>query len=69
LATFCEQYSLDESTAVKISCGFGSIICKEILGCDISTADGMRKAEEEGLFDSICKEFVRDSVQILKELI
>jgi C_GCAxxG_C_C family probable redox protein len=47
----------------------GSIICKELLGYDLSTEEGERKAEEEGLFETICPKFVQHAADILIELI
>lgn len=47
----------------------GSIDCRELLGCDISTADGMKKAQEEGLFDSVCPKMVREAAEILEEML
>jgi C_GCAxxG_C_C family probable redox protein len=47
----------------------GSIICKELLGYDLSTEEGERKAEEKGLFETICPKFVQHAADILIELI
>ena len=47
----------------------GSVVCKELLGCDISTPDGMKKAGKDGLFDSVCPKMVREAVDILEEML
>jgi len=47
----------------------GSVACKQLLGCDISTPDGMKKAQKDGLFDSICPRMVRDASEILEEML
>jgi len=47
----------------------GSIKCRELLGCDLSTPEGLQRAREQGLFSTRCREFVRDSAQIVAELI
>lgn len=47
----------------------GSYICKEILGYDISTADGMKNASEKNLFNDICPKMVESAVKILEEII
>lgn len=44
---------------------YGSIECKELLGVDISTAEGQTLAKEKGLFDSKCPKLVEDAVDIL----
>jgi C_GCAxxG_C_C family probable redox protein len=64
-----ETYSMVREFADRFNKRHGSIICREILGYDISTESGLRKAGEEGLFESVCGECVRDAVQILEELI
>lgn len=46
-----------------------AIICKELLECDISTAKGMQSAEEKGVFESRCPNFVRDAAGIIEKLL
>ena len=47
----------------------GSVVCKDLLGCDISTPDGMKKAQDDGLFDSVCPKMVREASEILEEML
>jgi C_GCAxxG_C_C family probable redox protein len=46
-----------------------SIVCRELLGCDISKPEGVMAAKENGLFTSICPKMVREAVEILDEMI
>ncbi|WP_041082379.1 C-GCAxxG-C-C family protein [Thermotoga profunda] len=46
----------------------GSIMCKDLLGYDISTSEGLQKAREANLFKTICPKYVRDSCQILEKM-
>ncbi len=46
----------------------GSVICRELLGCDISTPDGMKHAQDQNLFKTICVKMVEDSARILEAL-
>lgn len=46
-----------------------SIVCRELLGCDISTPKGVLAAKENGLFTSVCPKMVRQAVEILNEMI
>ena len=48
---------------------FGSIICKELLGNDLSTEDGYKKAEDEGLFETLCPKFVRHAAELVETVI
>lgn len=44
------------------------IMCRELLGCDLSTPEGMKEAQDKGLFSSICPGMVREAVEILEEM-
>ena len=46
----------------------GSIVCKELLGCDISTPEGDKKFESEDLHNKICCGLVKDAVQIVEKI-
>ncbi|MCL2136495.1 MAG: C-GCAxxG-C-C family protein [Coriobacteriia bacterium] len=46
----------------------GSIVCRELLECDVSTDAGRSKAESENLFTTICVDFVKSAVELLEEL-
>ncbi|UCD49266.1 MAG: C_GCAxxG_C_C family protein [Phycisphaerales bacterium] len=45
-----------------------SVVCKELLGCDISTPAGAQKATQEGLFRTICPKLVQDAAEILEAM-
>lgn len=47
----------------------GSIICKDLLGYDISTPEGMKNSEEKKLFDTLCPDFVHSAVTIIEEIL
>jgi len=46
----------------------GSLVCRELLGCDISTAEGKRQAQERNLFKTTCVKMVEDAAMILEEM-
>ena len=46
-----------------------SIVCRELLGCDISKPEGIAYAKENGLFTSVCPKMVRETAEILDEMI
>jgi len=48
---------------------FGSIICKELLGHDLSTENGQKNAEDEGLFENLCPRFVHLASELVEDLI
>jgi len=44
------------------------IICRDILGCDISTPEGKQKARDEKLFTTVCVNMVANASSILEDL-
>ncbi len=44
----------------------GSLICKELVGCDISTPEGQVKAKEKNAFNEFCPHFVATACAILE---
>ncbi len=45
-----------------------SVTCRELLGCDLTTPEGMKEAQDKGLFSMICPRMVQDAVEILEEM-
>lgn len=72
----CEQrdgrdnvYALIRGFAAKFQERNHTIVCKELLGCDISTAEGLQRATKEGLFRTICPKVVQDAAEILETML
>jgi C_GCAxxG_C_C family probable redox protein len=64
-----KTYRLVKEFAEQFKVRNGSINCTELLGCDLSTPEGMQRAKERGLFTTVCPKFVQDAAEILEELI
>ena len=47
----------------------GSVMCKDLLGCDIGRPTGRKMAKEKDLHTTLCLNFVRDSAEILEDLL
>lgn len=47
----------------------GATACKELLGCDVSTAEGFKTAKHDKYFKKRCPKFVQDAVEILEEIL
>lgn len=47
----------------------GSIICRDLLGVDIATDEGLMKALETNIFRTVCPRFVRDAAEILEGIL
>ena len=46
-----------------------SLVCRELLGCDISTPSGLEEAKRNQLFATVCVKLVRDAAEILEEML
>ena len=64
-----KTYELVGEFVTRFKDRHGSIVCKELLGCDLSNDDGLTTAREKGLFDTLCPQFVRDATEILEEIL
>jgi C_GCAxxG_C_C family probable redox protein len=47
----------------------GTTDCRDLLGCDISTAEGSQIAKEKKLFTTVCPRFVKDVSELLDAII
>ena len=63
------SYGLAREFAERFRKRHGSILCRELLGTDISTPEGLQAARARGLFKGICPILVRDSAEIVAELL
>lgn len=46
----------------------GGTVCARILGCDPSTAEGVKEARERGLFENVCTRAVACAVELVDEV-
>ena len=46
-----------------------TVLCRELLDCDISTPEGMKRAQQEKLIKKCCPKLIRDAAEILDQLI
>ena len=47
----------------------GSYICRDLLGCDISTEEGVKFARENNLFKEFCPKMVESACKLVEKLI
>ena len=45
-----------------------SVLCRELIACDISTPEGFKRAMDEKIIPTRCPKFVRDAAEILEEM-
>jgi C_GCAxxG_C_C family probable redox protein len=46
-----------------------TIVCKELLGCVLSTPEGAKMASEKNFHTTICPKFVADAAEILEKIL
>jgi C_GCAxxG_C_C family probable redox protein len=64
-----KTYKMIEEYTNRFKNRNNSVVCRELLSCNISTAEGMKEAQDKGLFSSICPRMVQDAVEILEEML
>ena len=64
-----KTYSLVREFIHQFKSRNGSIMCRELIGCDISTTEGLHTAREKKLFTSICPKYVRDAAEIIENIL
>jgi C_GCAxxG_C_C family probable redox protein len=62
-------YEAVTSFAHQFSRRHGSLLCRELLGCDISTPEGAKLAQEKGLFRTKCPRLVRDAAGLVEAML
>jgi len=61
-------YAMTQEYMDAFSERFGSTVCSAILGCDPSTAEGLKQARDNGLFEKVCLKAVGRAVELLEEM-
>jgi C_GCAxxG_C_C family probable redox protein len=53
----------------KFKVRYGSIVCRELLDCDMSTPEGLQKFKDRNLIETHCVKFVKDAVEMLETIL
>lgn len=62
-------YALAREFLERFKMQRGTLLCRELLGYDIGTPEGMQAAKDRGLFDSLCAGLVANAAEILEQLV
>jgi C_GCAxxG_C_C family probable redox protein len=46
----------------------GTMVCRELIDCDISTPQGLQHARDTNLFGTVCVNLVRDAADLLEDI-
>ncbi len=64
-----KAYALVKEFAKDFKARNGSIVCRELLGCDMGTPEGMRFAKAHRLTSTKCPKYVKDAAEIVERLL
>jgi len=64
-----KTYKLAQELVTRFRSRHGSMVCRELLGYDLSNPEGRKAAFDKGLFFTLCPHLVRDAVEILEQLL
>jgi C_GCAxxG_C_C family probable redox protein len=64
-----KTYELVQEFTRRFTSINGGIKCKELLGFDLSIPEDLNVVKEKQLFDILCPKFVKDSSNIIEELL
>jgi C_GCAxxG_C_C family probable redox protein len=59
-------YTLVREFADRFKKKQGAVECRELLGVDVGTPEGLKAAHERDLFSTRCNELIRDAVTVLQ---
>jgi C_GCAxxG_C_C family probable redox protein len=62
-------YQMVREFARRFEARHGSLLCKDLLGCDIGTPEGLQIVKEKNLRSAVCTELVRDAAEVLEEML
>lgn len=64
-----KTYSRVSDFVQRFSHKHGSIVCRELIGHDLSKPQGYQEANEAMIFETLCPNFVRTAAEILEEIL
>jgi C_GCAxxG_C_C family probable redox protein len=64
-----EAYRLGQDFIKRFEALHKSILCRELLGYDISTIQGHQQARDSGAFTTLCPQFVRHAAEIVQDML
>lgn len=69
LAAKERSYALGRRFVAEFTTRFGSATCRDLLGVDVGTPDGLAAFRERNCHGTVCPDFVKGAVEILEGLL
>ena len=64
-----KTYQVIREFSERFQKNYGSVLCKELLGCDINTPEGKVYFDQNELFEKKCFQYVKNAEEILELLL
>ena len=62
-------YAKVKELTEKFKAKYGTVSCTGLLGCNMSTPEGLAEAKKKEAHTKLCPKFVQDAVEILEEIL
>ena len=62
------MYEVGREFMARFAARHGSLVCRDLMGCDLSTPEGQLHAKEKDLHATLCPNFVQSGVEIFNEM-
>ncbi len=64
-----ETYRLAQQFVARFKATYGTILCKDLIGYDVSNAEGLQAARDSRIFATICPAVVEHAARLLEEFL
>ncbi|MGD9578511.1 MAG: C-GCAxxG-C-C family protein [Syntrophorhabdus sp.] len=64
-----KTYRLVKDFVDRFKAKHNSIVCRDMLNCDMSTSEGLQDFKNRNLIETHCARFVKDAADILEEIL
>ena len=64
-----KTYALVQELFRRFRARHGSLLCRDLLGCDIGTAAGRKTADDAKLHNTLCPLLIASAVEILEDIL
>lgn len=64
-----KAYQMVRDFARRFEQRHGSLVCRDLMECDISTPEGQQAAKDRGLRSGVCTPLVRQAAEILETML
>jgi C_GCAxxG_C_C family probable redox protein len=64
-----KTYALALEFISRFKARHGTIVCRDLIGTDLSTPEGHDEAQARGVFETLCPNFVGSAAEILEQIL